>query len=447
MSVYTSVLSEKQYVYSKTESTLTYCLEQSETLLIKMEKTSKNFKEKERVDIKLNKTEGTETTTRLKSSKNSRIFQCRVLLQRVDIDCKYKKAKFVSNDTHSETQQITNSAETKKLFNKQQATLQILLEAEVSNDAESGLCQFDCLECHKSYCNWAKLAMHVKSQHENKSIHMKNFQDYLYKATVHICQICKERVLCDSKFLSQHFRYKHDTSVDEYRQQFKCDSSLKKDLQSSLKRGRFSQDEIGNLCTYRCKGCNNVYRGSQNFQLHARSKSANCPLKDDTPQWQTSLEEIVKHKCKLCFKILFCDSRSISRHAYYTHGFKSIEEYAKKTGCTLRKKSFGINSIENEALVNSAPIFKEIGNYCSFTCDKCGHKSSQWFNMRRHLKTTHEYISKGTDWQKFISRPVLHKCNICQEKILNDLEFIKTHLKKKHKQSCTKYKDSYTKHT
>ncbi len=421
-------------------------LEQSEALS-KMETRRESFKAKAPVVIKLIKVRETGTKTLLTSPKDSKLFQCQVLLRRVDIDsesCKYKKAKHTSKSgTHNETQLTPNSADTKNIFNKQPDTLPILFNAEVSNDAASGLCQFDCLECHKSFFNWVNKALHVNSQH-NKSISMKNFKDYLYKVTIHICQICSERVLSDSRFLSHHFGPKHGLSLNEYRQKFKCDSSLKKDLQSSLERGRFSQNEIGNLCTYRCKGCNNVYHSSQTFQRHNLCKSANCPITEDTPQWQTSLEKVVKHKCKLCSKVLLCDTRNIINHILKKHDMKSIGEYAKKTGCTV-KKSFSMVTLKHDTLVDNshALVLIKIGNYCSFTCAKCDHKSSKWCNMRRHLKSTHKLCCRQGDWHNFVSKAVMHKCHICREKILNDYEFISTHMRNRHHISYTNYKDTY----
>ncbi len=189
-----------------------------------------------------------------------------------------------------------------------------------------------------------------------------------------------------------------------------------------------------------------MFRSSQNFQRHNHYRSANCPITEDTPQWQTSLEKIVKHKCKLCSKVLLCDTRNILNHILKKHDMKSIGEYATETGCTV-KKSFSKLTIKHDTLVDSsrALVLKEIGNYCSFTCDKCDHKSSKWFYMRRHLKSTHKLCCKQGDWHKFVSKAVLHKCNICREKILNDYEFVRTHMRKHHQLSYTNYKDTYIK--
>ncbi len=324
-----------------------------------------------------------------------------------------------------------------------QETTLTLQNAEVSKSASPGLCKFDCLECHKTHNAWRSLANHARKEH-GKSVSWSNCEDYLYKATVHICQICSERILCDTTFLSYHFTKRHSMSLDEYRDQYTTtreEHAKKANIQQMMETAILSEGEIGNLCTYKCPGCKKVFQSKSTFQEHhsGRRKSTTCPLKFKKLQSLECIDKVVTHKCKLCSKLLLCDFKYILFHTSYVHGISTAEEYASKTGCSLQQSN---RDVAHKTLSKNAKVSKELGNFCTFTCDQCDHVLNGWKSMKKHVEVNHPGSGR-TMWQDYITKAVMYNCKICQKRILNDGFFLYYHLKS-HKLSKTAYKKKYS---
>ncbi len=119
---------------------------------------------------------------------------------------------------------------------------------------------------------------------------------------------------------------------------------------------------------------------------------------------------------------------------------KTIGEYAKKTGCTLRKHH---NNQDGSEVLNSktAKISTQIGDFCTYTCHECDYVSNSWLKMRDHLKTFN-HGSSDSAWHQYITGVVLHQCKVCKEKILNDYRFCVKHITHHHQMSITAYKNA-----
>ncbi len=98
-----------------------------------------------------------------------------------------------------------------------------------------------------------------------------------------------------------------------------------------------SINAIGNLCTFRCPGYKKIFHSKSALLGHFNRKvSKTCLELRDTVKWQTCVEEVVTHKCKICSKLLLCDNTLILLHVRDNHNIKTIGEYVKKTACTLQ---------------------------------------------------------------------------------------------------------------
>ncbi len=368
--------------------------------------------------------------------KNKAMIGCKVVLERID---------FSPKDQRRDTEHIHTTNAVTESLNKRQVSLShimassvILQNAQTSKSASAGLCQFDCLECHESFNSWWSLCSHAEKEHNNHLVKA-NFENYLYKAVVHVCKICSQRVLCDNTFLTRHTRWKHHLSIGEYRKNYDCHTSqtaAQTKLHELLKKAEISEIKIGNLCLFQCAGCKETYKSSSTFTTHNRNKIL-CPLKGQTLQWQTSLVKVVAHRCKLCSKLVLCDRLIIMNHVRKTHGIGAIGKYAKQTGSKLQV-SVNEQGAENNLVSKNAPTIEKAGNFCTFKCNKCGQVSQQWADMKRHLKRTgHGAWVKL--WHKYITKVVTYKCKICNRKVLNDRQFLGSHVNEYHQMTLSNY--------
>ncbi len=225
---------------------------------------------------------------------------------------------------HSYKQEVSNSS--------------ILDSASVSQSASSGLCRFACSNCSSIFQSWEYLQFHEKKVHNN-SIHQWNVEAFLFKASVHICKICSQKVLSDFYFLNVHFINTHGMYLSKYRQLYNCNSvqNIKiTHLSRRTQNAKESDNEIGNFCVFKCPGCKKIFETKSTLYHHCSPKLGNCQQLESSVDWRTCIEEVVTHKCKMCSKLLLCDNSLIVMHVWNAHNIKSIGEYAKKAGCTLK---------------------------------------------------------------------------------------------------------------
>ncbi len=327
-------------------------------------------------------------------------------------------------------------------FSRNVTNSSIIESASVSPSVTKSLCRFACSDCSSTFKTWQSLRAHRKKVHD-KSTNQHDVEAYMFKASVHVCLICSKKVLCDSYFLSAHIIINHKMPVSKYRQQYNCnsvDDILKTKLAEKMKTAKHTENVIGNFCTFRCPGCKKTFYSMTAFLGHCNPNvGKKCQqLVKDTIEWRACIELVATHKCKLCFKLLLCDISTITKHSRRFHNTKTIQEYAKKSGCTFQKYSNNPDKVEN---VNSenAKTSVQVGNNCTFTCHDCGHISECWAHMRKHLRESN-HGSSNNAWQHYITETVLHQCKICKKKVLNDSEFISKHINPNHHMSIATYK-------
>ncbi len=99
----------------------------------------------------------------------------------------------------------------------------------------------------------------------------------------------------------------------------------------------------------------------------------------------TYLLEVITHKCKICSKLLLCDAKTIIQHVLCSHNMKTLTQYANKTGCTVKQHRERLTKDNFEEITRDATIHEIVGNYCKFTCKKCGLDTKSWRMMKKHL--------------------------------------------------------------
>ncbi len=314
----------------------------------------------------------------------------------------------------------------------------VLEQATLSETADCSKCVFQCYKCPCQYNSWSAFKKHMKVVH-HEHISASSFQQFLIKATVHICKVCSKKILCDSDFLRFHIPG-HNLTVSQYRKLYNCDFDWKKHNQEILKNAKCSPNYIGNLCKFRCLQCKRSFQSISALCTHAsitRSKNTKCVKKIQLKHLHKYLKNVVTHKCKICNELVLCDKEFIKKHALYFHGLKSAKEYADKTGCSLEIP------MAEKATMNGKKVDNSIGNFCRYTCHKCEHTSECWYLMQKHLKSTDHWSSSGKKWPQYISKTIVHECLICKKLLLNERTFMEEHLRNNHHLTLLKYTKKY----
>ncbi len=358
---------------------------------------------------------------------------------------KLKEPKLLTSGSIKSTRGKNNCR--KNASKQEMPNSSILDSASVSHLASPGLCRFACSDCTSTFTSWKCLQAHLKNNHK-KSTLARNVEAYLFKASVHICQICSMKVLCDNQFLSKHFLKYHDMMLSKYRQKYNCNSVKnihKTQLYKTMESAKLSKDVIGNLCTFRCPGCKKQFYSKASFTNHCNPKIGNCQqIVQDTVDFRSSIEEVVTHQCKICFKLLLCDISTIRSHAKNAHDIKTIKEYVRKTCCTF--KTHECNQDGGDILnLKEAKFSTQIGHFCTYSCHDCDYNSKRWIDMRSHLKKFN-HGSSNSAWHKYITGVVLHQCKICKKNILNDCQFLTGHIHHHHQMSVSDYKKAFSMH-
>ncbi len=315
----------------------------------------------------------------------------------------------------------------------------VLEQATVSKIAASCKCVFKCSKCAETHSSWAVLTTHMKKKHKEK-ISASNFELFLVKATVHNCRICSKAILCDSDFLKNHLVSCHSLNIGEYRKLYNCDMDWKRKNQEILQTARCSENIIGNFCTFKCIHCNKYFKSMSALTSHtsvSRSRSGNCTKKLQVNQLCDYLDKAVTHKCKICSELILCDNEFIKQHASNTHGIKNVTEYCAQTGCKVESK------VEEVASAKGGRTKKSVGNFCKYTCQKCGFVAQTWYCMSKHLKSKSHWSSSGKRWLIYINKVVMHQCLTCKKTILNERTFLEDHLRKNHQETLPEYVKRY----
>ncbi len=308
-----------------------------------------------------------------------------------------------------------------------------------SNSMDSGKCTFKCPESNCSnptFQTWESLTKHKKKYH-NITPKMSYHEKYSLKTAFHICKICSKTVLCDTSFLINHIR-KHGLSLNLYREKYATVDNWMITDKELLSRGKMSK-ELKSLCRFKCPHCGKNIKTFYQLKYHAKNICKHAPYDVRSSELSRFLVKIVTYKCKLCSKLILCDTTLFKNHISAEHDISKVAEYPERTeGSGNKFKKYSEPEIKD--LLNDAKMSEEVGNLCKFECDKCDYVSTTWCFMREHLrKANHCPSFRDRKWFKYVSETVLHKCVICEQVQVCDRDFLRKHLVQEHKITVPEY--------
>ncbi len=330
-------------------------------------------------------------------------------------------------------------------------TTKTLLKETMSDKALGNLCVYKCHECGHSTNSKPMFYLHRK-QFSHQSKHF--IFECLTKKVIHKCRLCDKSLLCDLQVVSDHLKYCHSITLEEYCRRTGCTRIRDKHdkvSQPFLKSLKQSQNP-GNSCSFKCNICKRKDHRFFTFKKHLKSH------KGSTMQ---SIESyIVKgfsYKCKKCDKLLLCDLGAIQGHIMKAHGgteniihgaaLVKQRKYEKFRDSFIRRIPVSTRSWKNKTLPISQIPLKEntsnFGNMCTFTCPKCNNDFQSYLKLVNHCKASHDCNITYTYSLVSIARS--HACLVCPTAILSDRAFITSHLYKHHKMSLTEYEKIFRK--
>ncbi len=279
-------------------------------------------------------------------------------------------------------------------------------DAPVSKEV-SNKCKFQCPTCHESLTGWNALYCHISKKHKTKKPGLVKIDELTLLSVRHICQICSENVLCDTYFMSRHLK-KHNMNISQYRKKFNTSTK------------NLSGDVIGNLCVYECPECGVKMADKGNFSQHQKKH-----VYVKSSEANRNLIKKVYHRCKLCDRQILCTLHYVQVHLKASHNI-CLEEYCKKTGCTISKRSKSFSS----SFIKTLKISRKMLNLCLYSCNLCSETFVSFSTFRKHmadhgetpLKHLSTYLVKGSSYQ----------CEKCHKLILCDIGVIHKHLKQVH---------------
>ncbi len=210
--------------------------------------------------------------------------------------------------------------------------------------------------------------------------------------------------------------------------------------------------EVGDMCSFRCRGCDKIFTSLCSYQNHNYSfKKKGLPpcSTDDGTIWLNFVEKAVAHRCKLCSKLLLCDKRIMCRHFSSQHKI-TVSMYMKRhlsqkteldsdTVMKLKRETpivptqFG-NYITSPDSVPREKTTNKVENLCIFKC-RCSFHAKSYFSLVAHSKKCKEFsgmVNLKTA-AEFVVEARYHCCRVCTRRVLCDKGLINCHIRSAHK--------------
>lgn len=213
-------------------------------------------------------------------------------------------------------------------------------------------------------------------------------------------------------------------------------------MKDILSKCTLSENEVGNMCQYRCMGCHGVFSSWERLNYHLKSTNHGPLGMENLGKY---IEKYVSHKCKLCSKVLLNDYINLISH-FRIHKIETLRVYCNKTGCMIvnvrGSKKFQ-QMIDKKS--KSSTFSKSWGNRCTYACNICGEMSKSWFQLQKHLMAKKHYKLKKLA-KKYLQHEelfihainlVFHKCALCSKNIPCDEYFLGRHFSRQHRGKMT----------
>ncbi len=348
--------------------------------------------------------------------------------------------------------------------------------------AVENLCHFRCDKCSITYHNTGALKNHLKTCKRTTKFE----PNYVLNAVFHKCKICSLTMLCDKAVIWRHLHFCHAIELSAYTAkthlQLRDTNARTKKLPlvkkisrvpivSPLKRicnfrgslpKHLTTSIVGDYCSFACDKCN--------FRSHSwggmKNHNVNCDQGPGHSKFDSKyLREARYHTCKVCERILLCDTSVIKAHVKISHGYHTMEKYQKlcyrdkEVKSLIGETNYNKHYFNMEESLTKAPpvaqtaensskqpthitgqkremITKEFRNLIHYKCDKCNMLCKSYGSI-----TTHSSRCVGTKTfnKKNIVELAFHKCNICYKKVMCDKHIIANHVRRRHKMSTEEY--------
>ncbi len=223
---------------------------------------------------------------------------------------------------------------------------------------------------------------------------------------------------CEREMDEKLEKVKEETSTvskDRERIQVTNKVSLKIDaLIKKLCQGAPTSEDVRSLSQFQCKECGKLVTswGSLNTHVWKCHKNTNVNMTD----LEILTVKVVSHICKVCKEPTLCDRPFIRRHLK-THQL-NVSQYVEDFKLSSGKIQQG------------ASIFEyDIGNFCVYKCNVCGHKFTNKRAFNRHQLNIHK--RKLTSNECFVKK-VYHNCKLCGASILCEQSNLNLHFKRMH---------------
>ncbi len=277
------------------------------------------------------------------------------------------------------------------------------------SDRMTTMCKFKCFECKMEISSWDRVRRHYYPKSAcHRKISIANVADFITKIVSHACKICSTLILCDPVFIDRHLRKEHQMLTREYVKKFALDTSM------YTESAKYSNNFIGNLCTYQCDVCEEQFDGFIKFIKH-KNKSLH--------QSTNNLMKKVYHKCKLCHKTGLCEISIVQGHLRTVHKI-SLEQYCQNNGCVLAET-------KEMTTLSSLTLSCDMKNRCIFKCNTCKKDFDSLHFLSKHKKEQ-KHDSNILKPIKNLVMGYSYKCNICSKLMLCDNVIIKRHMRKAH---------------
>ena len=350
----------------------------------------------------------------------------------------------------------------------------IVVKEEVGN-----CCQFSCGQCSKNFQSYEKMIKHRKNAGCTK-VPMQ-----VSVASAYMCSICSVIVLNDLTQINSHYRDKHGVCFRKHMQRIIGGEGRlpqqhsvynQRERAAKFLEGCPLSSEVGNMCSFRCRGCNKIFTSLWYFKHHSYclQKKGLPPCSGDTGNWLHSVEKAVAHKCKMCSKLILCDRERLRRHIQTQHKI-TVDTYMKKhlsqetkndsAAVVMLKKKTPIECIRlekeqeaKEKAIRLADLHQRVPmidpleskkmlpkilprsmttnvveNLCKYKCKEkyCFFRTSSWYILKHHVKRTHGLPTLSYHPELLVEARY-HKCRLCSRDILCDKAVISVHARSSH---------------
>ena len=339
------------------------------------------------------------------------------------------------------------------------------------------LTNFKCPDCNATLKSWTKLQNHLTSRHK-KRVPYSQADELAMEPRYHRCYICSKVFLCDVNFIRQHVTPCHKITLAKYRKLLGQWNTSRGAVDSQIKRHK--EKSIGFHCLFECPHCSQEFGSWLELRSHRFSAHRNKGgrLQCNLPAASFLAKKLTYLQCKLCGEQILRDSTIVSAHwnqqhdgilfpaylalperkqkTFVSHGIILCESSVTLPKCTLDNSKLLLETIKRQVPVcpfkftdlrvknkkqhlwpkhflTDEQVTRLVGNLCVFKCDVCSTSFLSWSSLVTHTTSKHGTSVLKDYGAKNIVEARYHRCAICCNILLCDVEVIKRHIKRLHR--------------